>query len=76
MFKVTVSPTSLLSIQHGLFWYLLWGRDEFLGSKDIVDFIPDAVRIEVDLGFKGLENEVNNVHLPHKKPKGESDKEI
>lgn len=41
-----------------------------LEDEDIVDFIPDDVRIEVDLGFKGLENDVTNVHLPHKKPRG------
>jgi membrane-bound lytic murein transglycosylase B len=26
--------------------------------------------IEGDLGFQGLQNEFDNVHLPHKKPKG------
>ncbi|KAM3115639.1 transposase family protein [Phormidesmis sp. 146-33] len=41
-----------------------------LDEADLVDKIPDAVRIEADLGFQGLQNEFVNVHLPHKKPRG------
>ena len=26
--------------------------------------------IEVDLGFQGLQNQYENIHLPHKKPRG------
>jgi len=41
-----------------------------LDEEDIVSNIPDEVAIEGDLGFQGLQNEFDNVHLPHKKPKG------
>jgi hypothetical protein len=41
-----------------------------LEEADLVKFIPDEVAIEGDLGFQGLQNEFENVHLPHKKPKG------
>ena len=32
---------------------------------------PDEVAIAGDLGFQGLQNEFVNVHLPHKKPRGQ-----
>ncbi len=41
-----------------------------LDEEDLVGNIPDEVAIEGDLGFQGLQNEFENVHLPHKKPKG------
>lgn len=41
-----------------------------LDEEDLVSNIPDEVAIEGDLGFQGLQNEFENVHLPHKKPKG------
>lgn len=41
-----------------------------LDEADLVEHIPDPVAIEGDLGFQGLQNEFENVHLPHKKPKG------
>ncbi len=41
-----------------------------LDEADLVEHIPDEVVIEGDLGFQGLQNEFDNVHLPHKKPKG------
>jgi hypothetical protein len=41
-----------------------------LDEEDLVGNIPDEVAIEGDLGFQGLQNEFDNVHLPHKKPKG------
>jgi hypothetical protein len=41
-----------------------------LDEAEIVENIPDAVVIEGDLGFQGLQNEFENVHLPHKKPRG------
>jgi hypothetical protein len=41
-----------------------------LDEADLVGNIPDAVRIEGDLGFQGLQNEFVNIHLPHKKPRG------
>ena len=41
-----------------------------LDEEDWVSNIPDAVVIEGDLAYQGLQNEFVNVHLPHKKPKG------
>jgi hypothetical protein len=41
-----------------------------LAEAEIVEHIPDPVRIEGDLGFQGLQNEFINIHLPHKKPRG------
>jgi hypothetical protein len=41
-----------------------------LDEEDLVGNIPDAVAVEGDLGFQGLQNEFDNIHLPHKKPKG------
>lgn len=43
-----------------------------LAEAEIIEFIPDEVRVEGDLGFQGLQNEFVNVHLPHKKPKGKA----
>ncbi|MBD0310468.1 MAG: transposase [Microcoleus sp. T1-bin1] len=42
----------------------------FHDEDDIAGSIPDEIPIEVDLGFLGLHKEYNNIHLPHKKPKG------
>jgi hypothetical protein len=42
-----------------------------LEEANLVEYIPDEVAIEGDLGFQGLQNEFDNVHLPHKKPKGQ-----
>jgi len=36
----------------------------------LVEHIPDDIPIQGDLGFKGLEEEYENIHLPHKKPRG------
>ena len=41
-----------------------------LDEADLVGNIPDAVAVEGDLGFQGLQNEFDNIHLPHKKPRG------
>jgi DDE superfamily endonuclease/Helix-turn-helix of DDE superfamily endonuclease len=41
-----------------------------LDEAEIVEYIPDEVAIEGDLGFQGVQNEFVNVHLPHKKPRG------
>jgi len=40
-----------------------------LDEEDWVSHIPDAVVVG-DLGFQGLQNEFENIHLPHKKPRG------
>jgi membrane-bound lytic murein transglycosylase B len=42
-----------------------------LDEEDWVSNIPDAVVIEGDLGYQGLQKEFVNVRLPHKKPKGQ-----
>ena len=41
-----------------------------LDEEELVDYIPDEVAIEGDLGFQGLQNEFENIYVPHKKPKG------
>jgi hypothetical protein len=42
----------------------------FHDEDDIAGSVPDAIPIEVDLGFLGLQKEYDNIHLPHKKPRG------
>lgn len=42
----------------------------FHDEDDIAGSIADEIPIEVDLGFLGLQKEYDNIHLPHKKPKG------
>lgn len=41
-----------------------------LNREQWVEFIPDEVKIQGDLGFQGLQNQFVNVEIPHKKPKG------
>jgi hypothetical protein len=41
-----------------------------LNIEGWAEWIPDAVKIQGDLGFQGLQNEYVNVEIPHKKPKG------
>lgn len=41
-----------------------------LDCSILVEHIPDEVPIQADLGFKGLEEEYENIHLPHKRPRG------
>ena len=41
-----------------------------LDEEVLVEYLPDDVDIEADLGFQGLQNEYEGVLLPHKKPKG------
>ena len=41
-----------------------------LNQEGWAEWIPDEVAIQGDLGFFGLQNEVVNVELPHKKPRG------
>ena len=41
-----------------------------LDEENLVRHIPDEVAVEGDLGFQGLQNEFENIHLPHKKPRG------
>ena len=42
----------------------------FHDEDDIAGSVPDEIPIEVDLGFLGLQKEYDNIHLPHKKPRG------
>ena len=39
-------------------------------KDDIAGGIPEAIPIEVDSGFMGLQKQDDNIHIPHKKPKG------
>ncbi|PZO08423.1 MAG: transposase [Leptolyngbya foveolarum] len=41
-----------------------------LDCSVMAEHIPIDVPIQVDLGFKGFENEYETVELPHKKPRG------
>jgi DDE superfamily endonuclease/Helix-turn-helix of DDE superfamily endonuclease len=41
-----------------------------LDEEDLVNNIPEEIPIEGDLGFQGLQNEFDNIHLPHQKPRG------
>ena len=41
-----------------------------LNTEGWAEWIPDAVKIQGDLGFQGLQNEYVNVEIPHKKSKG------
>jgi DDE superfamily endonuclease len=41
-----------------------------LAEESVVENIPEEIPIEGDLGFQRLQNEFENIHLPHKKPKG------
>ncbi|NEQ77457.1 MAG: transposase [Okeania sp. SIO2C9] len=41
-----------------------------LDEEKLVDFVPDEVKIHVDLGFQGLQKEFVNIKIPTKKPKG------
>ncbi|HEY9653937.1 MAG TPA: transposase family protein [Crinalium sp.] len=42
----------------------------FHDEAAIAGRILDAIPIEVELGFLGLQKEYDNIHLPHKKPRG------
>jgi len=41
-----------------------------LDNSVIIEHIPIDIPIHVDLGFKGLEEEYENIEIPHKKPRG------
>ena len=40
-----------------------------LRAAILVAKLPDEVTVQGDLGFQGLQKEVVNIHLPHKKPR-------
>lgn len=39
-----------------------------LDASVLVEHIPQDIPVQVDLGFKGLEAEYENIEIPHKKP--------
>jgi DDE superfamily endonuclease/Helix-turn-helix of DDE superfamily endonuclease len=39
-------------------------------EDDIAGSIPEEIPIEVDSGFLGLQKQYDNIHVPHRKPKG------
>ena len=41
-----------------------------LDASILVESIPQDIPIQGDLGLKGLEEEYDNIEIPHKKPKG------
>lgn len=41
-----------------------------LDQEELALSIPEAIPIEVGLGFQGLQNEFVNIEIPHKKPRG------
>ena len=40
-----------------------------LDENEIVPNIPEKIPLELDLGYKGLENEYEGIIIPHKKPR-------
>ncbi|GEM_PF-3695512 len=42
----------------------------FHDEDDIAGAVPDAIAIEVDLGFLGWQKEYDNIRLPQRQPKG------
>jgi len=43
---------------------------KFHDEEDIAGNVPDEIPIEFDLGFIGVDKQYDNIHIPHKKPKG------
>jgi hypothetical protein len=41
-----------------------------LDEEDVVGNLPEDVPVKGDLGFQGLQNEFETIHLPPKKPRG------
>lgn len=39
-------------------------------EDDIIGSVPDAIPVELDLGFLGVQKQYGNSRIPHKKPKG------
>jgi hypothetical protein len=39
-------------------------------QEDIIGGIPEEIPVLADLGFLGVQKQYDNIHLPHKKPKG------
>jgi hypothetical protein len=43
---------------------------KFHDEDDIAGSVPDAIPIELDLGFLGVQKQYDNIRIPHKKPRG------
>ncbi|XHX75924.1 MAG: transposase family protein [Stenomitos frigidus ULC029] len=43
---------------------------KFHDEDDIVGSVPDEIPVELDLGFLGVQKQYDNIHIPHKKPRG------
>lgn len=43
---------------------------KFHDDEDIAGSVPDEIPIELDLGFLGVDKQYDNIHIPHRKPKG------
>jgi hypothetical protein len=43
---------------------------KFHDEEDIAGSVPDAIPIELDLGFLGVDKQYDNICIPHKKPNG------
>jgi hypothetical protein len=43
---------------------------KFHDEEDIAGSVPNEIPIEMDLGFLGVDKQYDNIHIPHKKPKG------
>ena len=39
-------------------------------EDDIIGSIPEEIPVEADSGFLGLQKQYENIHLPHRKPRG------
>ncbi len=43
---------------------------KFHDDEDIAGSVPDDIPVEMDFGFLGVQKQYDNIHIPHKKPKG------
>lgn len=43
---------------------------KFHDEEDIIGSVPDEIPVELDLGFLGVDKQYDNIHIPHRKPKG------
>ena len=43
---------------------------KFHDEEKLIGNIPAEIPIEVDTGFQGIQHQYENIHIPHKKPKG------
>ena len=45
-------------------------RKKLHEEEKLIGNIPGEILIEVMSGFQGIQQQYNNIHIPHKKPKG------